>query len=571
MSNDQMAGLLLEAAEALEFLEENPFKAKAFRKAAESIVRLDKDVADLVADGTIHLVKGIGPSIASVVRAWVTSGDTAFLDELKSRLPSGYAELRKVQGLGPRRIRRLFEEYGIQGLEDLASAIDEGRLAGSKGFTEKTLDKLRRSVAEALSYRGLFLLDEAWAWMETIRGVLAGAGIEAEPTGESRRGMEVLGRVELLCAGGREEALGVASALEAFTGRRPELSEGRIAVGLPGRPELVVHLCPEGSRATALFFTTGAPEHVEQLVARSAIESILVTKTMVSRRGKPVALAQEGEIYGLLGMREIPPEAREGRAVEWDFFSSPQGSRLVDRADVKGVFHVHTSASDGKASLQEMVMAAGARGYSWVGVSDHSRSAYYAGGLSVEGLEDQCRAIDALNEGSAGITVLKGVESDILPDGSLDYPDEVLQRLDFVIASVHSHMDMDRAAMTRRVLRALENPRTSVLGHPTGRLLLSRRPYELDVDAVLDAASRLGVIVELNAHPMRLDLDWRLIRDFTGAGGLVAVNPDAHEPSGYDDMRYGLVMARKGLLSAASCVNCMDVREVREVVSRRWS
>jgi DNA polymerase (family 10) len=571
LHNSEIAELLLEVSEALELLEENPFKSRAFRNAAQAVARLDDAAAGLVEAGGIHNVKGIGPSIAKLITDWVLRGDMSFVEDLRARLPKGYAELRKVPGLGLRRIRQLFFDLGIGDVDELARAVDSGRLSGIKGFSEKTLERLRRSVADVISYRGLHLLDEAWAWMEAVQEALRRAGLSARPTGKARRGMEVIDAVDLLCVDrGGAEGL-TAAALEREFGASAVREGECLVIRAQDRPLVAIHLCNEESLIPALFVTTGAQAHVEQARERLAGASVTITHEGVFKEGRLERLGAEDEIYGMLGLGWLPPEVREGRDFEWSLASRPSGLSLLEPQDFLGVFHVHTSMSDGKATLGDMAIAARDRGYSWVGMSDHSRSAYYAGGLSVEDLKAQARSIDALNEGSMGIRVFKGVESDILPDGSLDYPDEVLKELDFIIASVHSHMDMDRQAMTRRIIRAMERPFVTMLGHPTGRLLLARRPYEVDMEAVLEAALKLGVIIELNAHPMRLDLDWRLVRDFTARGGVIAVNPDAHDPEGFDVMRYGIAMARKGALERASCINCMDEGAVREALARRWS
>ncbi len=571
MDNAQIASLLLEAAEALEFLEENPFKARAFRNAARSVADLDVEVSRLLEDGRIHEVKGVGPSIATVVKAWVTQGDFSFLEGLKTRLPSGYDELRKVPGLGTKRLRDLWKGLGIQRLEDLQEALADGRIALLKGFSRRHQERLSRSVAEVMSYRGRYRIDEALDWVSEVERHLCASGIHNAVTGVCRRGMEVVDAVEFVCVGDGHELEHVRASLGPLGPTAVDGRDGRAVFTFPRRPAVTIHLCPKTAFATTLFITTGAPAHVDQARLKARALAMDITGEGLIRGGRVIPAAGEEEIYALFGSGPVPPELREGRETEWLFAEGAKARDLVSEACLQGVFHVHTSMSDGKAPLAAMVRAARGRGYRWVGISDHSKGAYYANGLSVTDLMAQVRAVEAMNDAEGDMTVLSGVESDIRPDGALDYPDEVLKRLDFVIASVHSHMDMDRKAMTDRIMRAMHHPATSMLGHPTGRLLLARAPYEVDVDLVLKEASRMGVIVELNAHPMRLDIDWRLIGDFTADGGLVAVNPDAHTPEGLDDMRYGILMARKGLLECASCINCRDVKAVREALDRQWS
>lgn len=571
MDNAALADALLEVAAALEFLDENPFRAQAYAKAAQSIMKLDVPAGALIENGEIMRLKGIGPSIGSVLKAWVVDRDFSLTDGLKARLPHGYAELVKVPGLGTKRLRTLHHELGISGVDDLLDAIDDGRLAGVKGFSERVVARLKRSVLDVISYRGWYLLDEAWTWMDAMIRVLDDAGLTARPTGACRRGMEVIDRIELLCRDrdGAHEAL--ESCLGGMTGGRVSRDGSSYCLLHPGKPPVTIHLEPGETFVPALFMTTGSISHLEQAAVFGRHHGVVVSREGAFRDGAPVPVDDEAGIYSLLGMPYLPPEVREGRDVEWIPGEGGVPGDLVTSGDLKGVLHVHTSMSDGRADLSGMVGAARERGCAWIGIADHSKSAYYAGGLSVKNLRNQIDRIDALNEAGTGITILKGIESDILPDGSLDYPESVLRRLDFVIASIHSHMDMDRDAMTARIIRALRNPFTTVLGHPTGRLLLSRRPYEVDMDAVLEEAALRGVIIELNAHPMRLDIDWRLIPAFVAMGGRIAINPDAHTTGGFDDMRFGLAMARKGLLPSGACINCLDARDLKEALVARWS
>lgn len=568
MDNSTLADALLEVSEALEFLDENPFKAKAYEKAARSIMELNAPAEDLIGNGEIVHVRGIGPSIGAMLTAWVRDRDFSMVAELKARLPKGYAELIKVPGLGMKKLRFLYHELGISSIDELRVALDEGRLAGVKGFTERGIARLERSVSDVLGYRGWHLLDAAWNWMDEVVRSLNEAGLNVQPTGACRRGMEVVEGIELLCA----DRDGV---FEAIHSCLHGISEGRISregtaclMEHPDKPPVKILVVPRETFIPALFVTTGSRAHMEQAGRIGERLSVGISPNGITRDGKTVSVRDETEIYSLLGMPYLPPEVREGRDIEWS-----QGGRkdLIAREDVRGVLHVHTSMSDGHATLTDMVRAAKDRGYSWVGVSDHSRNAYYAGGLSVKNLKAQIREIDELNGQDQEFTILKGIESDILPDGSLDYPEGILRQLDFVIASIHSHMDMERDAMTERIIKAIRNPFTSVIGHPTGRLLLSRRPYEVDMDAVLEEAARHGVFIELNAHPMRLDIDWRLIPDFVARGGRVAINPDAHTTTGLDDIRYGLTIARKGLLTSRACLNCMDARTAAEALTARWS
>ncbi len=282
----------------------------------------------------------------------------------------------------------------------------------------------------------------------------------------------------------------------------------------------------------------------------------------VSRQGKTIPVRDEEEIYRMLGLQYLPPEVREGRDVRSILARSHTLPELIRLEDIRGTIHNHTIFSDGTSTLEEMVLGARERGYRWIGISDHSRSAYYAGGMSQDDIIRQHREIDKLRGGFKDITILKGIESDILADGSLDYAPEILEEFDFVVASIHTGMDMDRNTMTRRIIKALQNPFTTIFAHPTGRILLSRDPYAVDMDAVLEEALRNKVALELNANPLRLDIDWRLIEPFVSRGGIIGLSPDAHTVEGLDDMEYGVRIARKGFLTAQACLNTFEIEDV---------
>jgi len=571
LNNSALAELLLKMARALEFLDENPFRSKAYEKAARSISEIKVPIEELLDSGGISHVRGIGESIAATVEAFVKGRDFSAMKDLYARLPSGYEELVKVPGLGIKRLKLLHRELGISTLDELLQAIESGRLSSVKGFSQKSIAKLHRSVHAVMTYRGWFLLDAAQGFADEVISLLMACGIHSSLTGVSRRSMEKISCVEILAPDdpGMLDAIG--TCLSA-AGDMSLVHEGPvIAASCPGRPQVRVHLAPRELLVPALFVTTGSDAHLERLNGQGESGSVRIGGDGVFRDGSMVSVRDEMEIYGLFGLDYIPPEAREGRSLEMELASNGRISELVGPPDMQGLLHVHSTYSDGKASLADMVKRSCELGYAWVGISDHSRSAYYAGGLSVKDLKRQFDEIDELSRAFPAIAILKGIESDILPDGSLDYPPEVLSQFDFVIASIHSHMDMDRPSMTERIIRAIHNPYTTILGHATGRVLLARPPYEVDMDAVLDQASRHGVILELNANPMRLDLDWRLMPDFTSGGGRVVIAPDAHSPGGLDDMRYGLAMARKGLLLKGSCINTLSAEKAREALRARWS
>jgi DNA polymerase (family X) len=559
MDNAAVARILLRMARAMEYLDENPFKAAAYRKAAQSVALLDRESAGLAREGTLADVPGIGRAISAKIAAWALQGDFSALEEAESRLPRGFDELLKVPGLGFKRIRTLQRERGIETVEDLLEAVGQGRLAGMRAFPRKFVEGLPEALERVMGYRGKGTLDVAFALAEDLKARLSSLGLDAFLTGQCRRGAEIVDAVELLVPGDPVVLEGLAVRL----GVPDAILEGNsLVIGMgPILPLLRVVAVPPKSLPAALLVTTGSEAHVRALRERASSLGIEISGQGVLRDGAEAALSSEEDIYGLLGLQFLPPEAREGRPSEMALAQGFSVPRLITLEDIRGVIHVHSTYSDGVHPLADMVRAARDRGYRWIGISDHSRSASYAGGLDVDAVLRQHEEIDGLNASLEGVTVLKGIESDILSDGSLDYPPEVLGLFDFVVASIHTGMEMDRKAMTRRILKALENPFTSIFAHPTGRLLLAREPYAVDMEAVLEGALQNSVALEVNAHPIRLDLDWRLIEPFTARGGVIALSPDAHTREGLDDVRYGVTMGRKGFLTPRSCLNAWDVSE----------
>lgn len=570
MDNAALAEALLTVAEALDFLEENPFKAKAYQKAARSIMEMGAPARDIIEHGDITTVAGIGSSIGSVLKTWVVDRDFSLLTDLKARLPHGYFEMIKVPGLGMKKLRTLHRELGLSSVDDLLAAIDDGRLAGLKGFSDKGIARMRRSVLDVIGYRGWYLLDAAWSWMETMIESLSDAGLSVLPTGVCRRGMEVIEGIELLCLDRDGAHDAVQSCLGDVPGGRFSRDGSSYSLHHPEKTPVKVWMEAEESLVPALFVTTGSPSHLEQALMLGERRGVRVSRQGVSHSGTVIPVKDEADIYALLGMPYLPP--RSARAVIWNGSpvwtacsgaSSPGGSQGDSPRPHLHERRSRTPERHGPGGERPRLLLDRDLG--------PQQERLLCRRPERKGSEETGEEIDALNREDPGFTILKGIESDILPDGSLDYPDNILKQLDFVVASVHSHMDMDRDAMTERIVRAIRNPFTSMIGHPTGRLLLSRRPYEVDMDAVMEEAARQGVSLELNAHPMRLDLDWRLIPSFVSRGGRLAINPDAHTPDGLDDVRYGIVIARKGFLTSRACINCLDARTAKEALAARWS
>jgi DNA polymerase (family X) len=569
-----VAAVLAEIGVLMELTGKDSFRARAFANAARALEASDADLLSLAREGRLSSLRGVGAGIAAVIAEIVLDGRSTLHDELQTATPLGLYDLLRVQGLGPKRIHTLHSRLGVDSLDTLERAARAGAVAGLPGFGEKTQRKILAGIDFARASRQLRRYPEALElgarlleWLRGLPEVHA-----AELVGALRRRLEVVDRIDLLaaCNGSgtlaraAQELQGVVEVGDDGDEVRLELSDGVVA-----RMRCVV---PEAF-VPAVVWETGSAAHVAQLagVARSLGGSFDAGGLLLD--GVPAKAEREEEVYERLGLAYVPPELREGLG-EVEAAAAGPLPRLVEESDLSGTFHCHSTYSDGKASVEEMASAARARGWSYLGLADHSRTAAYAGGLSVERVRAQHAEIDALNarmaaDGGGPFRLIKGIESDILPDGSLDYPDDVLASFDYVVGSVHSSFGMAAEEMTRRMIRAVNHPALSILGHPAGRLLLTRDGYALDLRAVLDAAAERGVVVEINANPHRLDLDWREVRYAAERGILIAINPDAHSVAALDHVAFGINMARKAGLEPRQVLNTWPLNEVLEYFDRR--
>ncbi|MEM9996253.1 MAG: helix-hairpin-helix domain-containing protein [Bacteroidota bacterium] len=544
MTNKALARPLKDTAALIELTGGNPFRARAFTSAARTLERMEEPAADMTR-AELTAVRGIGKSIAGDVRELVETGALATRDELLAALPPELPDVLRVKGLGPKKVRRLWQDLGVTSLDDLEAAAVAGRIAALDGFGAKTQATILAQIETVRTYQGQRHHATAQADVTPLLAALRGANgvVAVEPAGALRRALETIGTVELVTAG---DADAVRAVLEAHgcTGAQTDAAffEGALPDSLP---LLVYHTEPERF-ARELWERTGSPEHVA---------------AFIEAHGTPAYAETEAAIYERAGLAFVPPELREGTD---ELTRASEGALpdLITLADLRGSLHNHSTYSDGAHSLKEMAEAARARGLTYFGICDHSRSLKVANGLSIERLREQIAEVRALNAqyeaDGIDFRVFAGSEVDILKDGSLDYPDEVLAELDLVVASVHTHFAMTEAEATARIVRTVSHPHVHILGHPTGRLLLRREGYPLDHAAVIEACAAHGVALELNANPYRLDLDWRYVRAATDAGVPIAINPDAHAIDQLDLIQWGVAVARKGGLTARQCLNAMD-------------
>ncbi|HSJ65823.1 MAG TPA: helix-hairpin-helix domain-containing protein [Gemmatimonadaceae bacterium] len=567
------AHALAQIAEFLELNGGDRYRSRAYRTAARAVLSVPgDDIRPLVRSGELERLKGIGPATMGVLRELAETGSSSYLERLSENAPEGLLDLMRVPGLGLSKIRQLHDSLGIASVQELEDAAADGRLAQVKGFGPRTAERIARGIAHLRTTADAVLFPHAMA--EASR-LLAAVGAHpqvrrAELAGSLRRRVEVAHDVDIVAECDGDPAV-VAAAFARAPGVRqadtPGAGQARITFVDGARLDL---FCATPERfAAALWRATGSAEHLADVAARLASRGLVVDGDAVrDGNGRPVALPDEAALYAAAGLAWVAPELREGRS---EVAAAAEGRLpdLVDLGAIRGVLHCHSKWSDGTATIAEMAAAAGARGWSYIGITDHSESAFYAGGLSRDQVLRQHEEIDRLNAEGPGPRVLKGIEADILADGRVDYDAALLDRFDFVIASVHSRFGMDGAAMTERVLRALDDPHLTILGHPTGRLLLTREAYALDMQAVLEKAAETGAAVELNADPHRLDMDWRYCRLAKELGVAVEIGPDAHSARGLDYMEIGIGVARKGWLEAGDVLNARDARGVVEFAARR--
>jgi DNA polymerase (family 10) len=563
MDRTAVARVLEQIAAYLEFQEANPFRVRAMRAAAKAIRGLVTEPAAALADGSLKATRGVGPATLAIVKELVATGRSGMLEELRREVPQGLLELLGLSGLGVARIKVIHQKLGVESLADLEAAARDGRLSGLPGFGPRTVETLLKRIGMKRRVVGLRLSHHAAEEAELLRAALARVpGVQqAIVAGEVRRRCEVVREVVQVVVS-EAPAEEIFRALAHFPGME-EVSgedERRVTLLTPGEMAARVVVTPPRNLGAVLVQATGSESHLARLADHATARGMAFNAAALWKGSAFVPTPDEATLYRALGLADIPPELREGGDEVARAARGPLPELLVE-SDLRGFLHCHTNYSDGTVTIEDLAVACRDAGYAYVGLTDHSRAAAYAGGLSVEDLRRQWADVDALNRRLTGIRVLKGIESDILADGRLDYEDAVLAEFDFVIGSIHSRFAMTEADMTARILRALDSPYLSILGHPTGRLLLSRDPYPLDLEQVFRSAARNGVALEINADPHRLDLDWRVLARARELGAMIAIGADAHSRSGIANMVYGVGMARKGGLTRADVLNTRDAGE----------
>jgi len=550
MTNKEIARVLKSTSAMIDLTGGNPHRSRAMSNAGRTIERLEERVPDLVESNTLTSIRGIGNGLAAQIKEIIETGTFEAREELLGAIPAGVLDVMRVKGLGAKKVRALWQKLNIISLIELEHAAASGKLATIDGFGEKTAANIlqniqllktysnKRRYADVITFLDPFL--DALRLREQVSAV--------SYTGDLRRKMEIIEWMEIVVVSEAHSEIEnilttVFEPAEPFV-LSDSFIEGSLSNGLLFR----AHLSSPQNAGTILWKTTGSESHCS---------------SFIDTYGMPAEVSDETTLFEQAGLAPIPPELREG-TTELDHAKQQTLPTLITNEDLKGTLHNHSTYSDGAHTLKEMADRALSMGLSYFGICDHSRSLVIANGLSIERVANQQEEISQLNaeyqeSSPAPFKIFSGIESDILADGSLDYPDEILASFDFIVASVHTRMNMNEEEATDRIIKAIENKYTSILGHPTGRILLVREGYPINYTRILDACAANGVAIELNANPYRLDLDWRWIQEATSRGILISINPDAHAMEGLYDTQWGIEVARKGWLSADQCLNAMPL------------
>ncbi|HEY1376578.1 MAG TPA: DNA polymerase/3'-5' exonuclease PolX [Gemmataceae bacterium] len=562
MNAPQVAAALTEIGTLLELQGANPFKSQAYHTAARLVETLDGDLTTIVAEGKLASIRGIGETLREAITALVQDGHYALLDDLRAKTPPGLIQMLRLPGLGPKKVKAL-HEHGISDLDALQKACEDGRVAALKGFGAKTQEKILAGLAFLAQAGQRVRLDQASELADSILAALRKVPgvVRLEACGSLRRRRETVGDIDILCTSTDPAAVMRAfiklPAVTQVVNQGETLSSVMLGVGRRGlqiRGDLRV--VTDDQFPYALHHFTGSQAHNVALRTRWKEKGFKINEYALTGPGGPIACKTEADVFAALGLDYVPPELREDTG-EIEAAGKHELPRLVEVKDIRGVFHNHTTASDGGASLEEMVEAAQAIGFQYLGIADHSQSLTVARGLTPDRVRQQQRQIDELNDSLDGFRVFKGTECDILPDGRLDFDDKLLETFDYVVASVHSHFGLSREEMTDRMVRAVRHPLVTMLGHATGRLLLKRDGYQVDLDAVLQAAAEAGTMVEINAQPSRLDLDWVHCKRAKALGVRLVINPDAHSTEELELYTYGVDVARRGWLEKGDVFNTL--------------
>ena len=550
-------GILLELSGA------NPFRVRAYTNAVRALESLEIPLDELIAANTLTKVKGIGKSVAELVIEFAETGTAVAYVELRATVPAGLLDMLRVPGLGPRKIIAIREALGIHELDGLAKACFEGQLAGLKGFGKKTQENILKGIEYIRAHQSHFRADVAREGAQELLKTLyeLPQSQRVEIAGSLRRAKETVKDVDFVVSSDAPQEISDAFVAHPDVAEVIARGDTKSAVRLINGMQADLRVVTDREFPYILHHFTGSKEHNVALRTRAQERGLKINEYGLYRGKERIECVDETAFFAAMDLAYIPPELREGIG-EIQAAAEDALPTLVTAADIRGMLHVHSTYSDGADTLETMAEAVRARGYEYLGIADHSQSAAYAGGLRTDAVKRQWDEIDQLNEKLAPFRIFKGIESDILGDGSLDYTDDILQQFEYIVVSVHSQFNLDREKMTARIVRAIEHPAATIVGHLTGRLLLDREGYDVDVDQIIEAAARNRVAIEINAHPARLDIDWRHVKKARDKGVQIAINTDAHSIGGLDNLSYGIGIGRKGWLRAEDVPNVLDCEAI---------
>src|SRR5689334_16766484 len=582
MTKSQIAEALQEIATLLELKDENPFKIRAYSNAARSLETFGGNLSDLQDEEALAKIPGIGKAIAAKIKELAGTGKSEYLAELRAEFPAAILQLFSISGLGAKKIKALYENLKISSIEQLRAACEAGKVAELPGFGETTQTKICEAIARRAQHSGYFQFGQIASDTELLRRDLASHSevLQIDVAGSYRRRREIVRDIDFVVATKKPDAITQFfikhPLVESVIVQGPTKTSVRLRSGIQSDLRVVT----SAEYPFALNYFTGSKEHNIEMRSRALQRGWTLNEYRLAKlppdpkakKKKPALkipkVNEEADLYGALGLDFIPPELRENCG-EFEASENHLLPKLIEKENVRGTFHCHTVASDGHNTLEEMAAAAQELGLEYLGIAEHSKSSVQAHGIDAEKLKTQIAAIRKLNKKFDGFRLFAGVECDILRDGKLDFDDTVLSELDFVVASVHSVFNLSEAEMTKRIIRAIENPFVTILAHPTGRLLLKREAYSIDIPAVLYAAAATGTWIELNAAPKRLDLDWRCWPMAKEKGVQCVIDPDAHRTERLQDLWFGVGIARKGWLTQADVVNCLPLGKIEAALQAK--
>jgi DNA polymerase (family 10) len=567
--NKEVAEILAQIGAMLEIKGENQFRVRAYYNASRQVEGLPVDIQTVARENKLSEVPGIGKGLAEKIDQYIRTGQMTYYEELKKTIPDGLLEMLKIPSVGPRTVKTLYEELGIKTVQELEYACNENRLLKLRGFGQRSQEKVLEGIKFFNRSKGQFLLNEAIPpALELLQALKGCPHVQrVSLAGSIRRWKETVKDIDLVASSKRPAAV-----MDVFT-RHPLVEavlargETKSSVRLSSGIQSDLRVVEDAQFPYAIHHFTGSKEHNVAMRTRAQLIGLKINEYGLFRGNRLIKCKDEEELFKALGLQYIPPELRENMG-EIDAAEKGRLPRLVEDKEILGTFHIHTNWSDGTAPIEEIAKIARGMGYKYIGLSEHSKAAAYARGLDEARLKRWIAEVDRINKRFHDFRILKGIEAEILKDGSLDIREDLLRQLDFVIGAIHSHFTLSEDQMTDRVIKALSNSCLDILSHPSGRLLLGREPYRINLGKVLEAASRYQKTIELNANPQRLDLDWIHLKRAKELGVKIVIGPDAHRPDGIQDTRYGIATARRGWLTKQDLLNTYSVDRLLKFFSK---